>query len=92
MRVKLYVIKRKTKEAARVGENRSDFSKGSISKNILSLALPMTALLALVLDGSCWWVAAAIQAESLLKCPLCWQRIRRGRWIHDVTLPEGRSL
>ena len=43
MRVKLYVIKRKTKEAARVGENRSDFSKGSISKNILSLALPMTA-------------------------------------------------
>ncbi len=56
------------------------------------LALPMTALLALVLDGSCWWVAAAIQAESLLKCPLCWQRIRRGRWIHDVTLPEGRGL
>ena len=56
------------------------------------LALPLTALLALVLDGSCWWVAAAIQAESLLKCPLCWQRIRRGRWIHDVTLPEGRGL
>ena len=26
-----------------MGENRSDFSKGSISKNILSLALPMTA-------------------------------------------------
>ena len=37
MRVKLYVIKRKTKEAARVGENRSDFSKGSISKNIFSI-------------------------------------------------------
>ncbi len=56
------------------------------------LALPLTALLALVLDASYWWVAAAIQAESLLKCPLCWYRIRRGRWIHDVTLPEGHGL
>ena len=56
------------------------------------LALPLTALLALVLDASYWWVAAAIQAESLLKCPLCWYRIRRGRWIHDVTLPEGNGL
>ena len=50
------------------------------------------ALLALVLDASYWWVAAAIQAESLLKGPLCWYRIRRGRWIHDVTLPEGHGL
>ena len=48
--------------------------------------------MALVLNASCWWVAAAVQAESLLKCPLCWYRIRKGRWIHDVTLPEGRDL
>ena len=54
-------------------------------------ALPLTALLALVLHSSCWWVAAAIQAESLIKCPLCFIRIRRGRWIHDVTLPEGKK-
>ena len=56
------------------------------------VALPLTAVMALALNASCWWVAAAVQAESLLKCPLCWYRIRRGRWIHDVTLPEGRDL
>ena len=33
--------------------------------------------------------AAAIQAESLLKVPLCALRIRTGKWIHDVTLPQG---
>ena len=53
-------------------------------------ALPLTALFALVLHGSYWWVAAAIQAESLIKCPLCFFRIRKGKWIHDVTLPEGK--
>ena len=56
------------------------------------VALPLTAVMALALNASCWWVAAAVQAESLLKCPLCWYRIRKGRWIHDVTLPEGRDL
>ena len=56
------------------------------------VALPLTAVIALVANASCWWVAAAVQAESLLKCPLCWYRIRKGRWIHDVTLPEGRDL
>ena len=54
-------------------------------------ALPLTALFALVLHGSCWWVAAAIQAESLIKVPLCAIRIRKGKWIHDVTLPEGEK-
>ena len=54
-------------------------------------ALPLTALFALVLGGSHWWVAAAIQAESLIKCPLCFLRIRKGKWIHDVTLPEGEK-
>ena len=47
--------------------------------------------IALVLHGSCWWVAAAIQAESLIKVPLCAIRIRKGKWIHDVTLPEGEK-
>ena len=55
-------------------------------------ALPLTALFALVLHSSCWWVAAAIQAESLLKVPLCAWRIRKGKWIHDVTRPEGETL
>ena len=54
-------------------------------------ALPLTALFALVLNASCWWVAAAIQAESLIKVPLCALRIQKGRWIHDVTLPEGEE-
>ncbi len=54
-------------------------------------ALPLTALFALVLGSSHWWVAAAIQAESLIKCPLCFFRIRKGKWIHDVTLPEGEK-
>ena len=54
-------------------------------------ALPLTALFALALGSSYWWVAAAIQAESLIKCPLCYLRIRKGKWIHDVTLPEGEK-
>ena len=54
-------------------------------------ALPLTALFALVLHSSCWWVAAAIQAESLLKVPLCAWRIQKGKWIHDVTRPEGET-
>ena len=54
------------------------------------LALPLTALLALVLDADPWFVSLAIQAESFLKCPICLWRIRSRKWIHDVTLPEGR--
>ena len=53
------------------------------------LALPLTALLALVLDADPWFVSLAIQAESFLKCPICLWRIRSRKWIHDVTLPEG---
>ena len=55
------------------------------------LALPLTALLALVLDADPWFVSLAIQAESFLKCPICLWRIRSRKWIHDVTLPEGRE-
>ena len=53
------------------------------------MALPLTALLALVLDADPWFVSLAIQAESFLKCPICLWRIRSRKWIHDVTLPEG---
>ena len=56
-------------------------------------ALPLTALFALVLgDGSnYWWVAAAIQGESILTVPLCILRCRKPVWIHDVTIPEGKE-
>ena len=53
------------------------------------VALPLTALLALVLDADPWFVSLAIQAESFIKCPICLWRIRSRKWIHDVTLPEG---
>ncbi len=54
-------------------------------------ALPLTALLALVLKADYWWIAAAIQSESLLKVPLCALRIRTGQWIHDVTVRKERG-
>ena len=53
------------------------------------VALPLTGLLALVLDADPWFVSLAIQAESFIKCPICLWRIRSRKWIHDVTLPEG---
>ena len=55
------------------------------------VALPLTALLGLVLNADPWFVSLAIQAESFIKCPICLWRIRSEKWIHDVTLPEGRS-
>ncbi len=55
------------------------------------VALPLTALLALVFDADPWFIALAIQAESFIKCPICLWRIRSRKWIHDVTLPEGRQ-
>ena len=55
------------------------------------MALPLTALLALVLKVDYWWIAAAIQSESLLKVPLCALRIRTGQWIHDVTVRKERG-
>ena len=48
-------------------------------------------LLALVLKADYWWIAAAIQSESLLKVPLCALRIRTGQWIHDVTVRKERG-
>ena len=55
------------------------------------IALPLTALLGLVLNADPWFVSLAIQAESFVKCPICLWRIRSEKWIHDVTLPESRS-
>lgn len=49
------------------------------------MALPFTALVALVLGGNCWAVAIAIQSENMLKVPLCMRRINSRKWIHDVT-------
>ena len=54
------------------------------------VALPLTAVLALVLDADPWFVSLAIQAESFIKCPICLWRVRSKKWIHDVTLPEGK--
>jgi len=56
------------------------------------VCLPLTALFALVLHAGCWPICIAMQAECLLKVPLCIFRIRRGRWIHNVTLHEGVLL
>ncbi len=49
------------------------------------VAIPLTALAALVLGGNCWVVAVAIQSENLLKVPLCMWRVGTRKWIHDVT-------
>lgn len=57
------------------------------------VALPLTALTALVLKTGCWWIAIAMQAESIFKVPLCAWRCRKPIWIHDVTLnPEMDDL
>lgn len=57
------------------------------------VALPLTALFALFVDGGThyWLIAAAIQCDGLVKLPLCLVRTRKEVWIHDVTLPEGRK-
>ena len=57
------------------------------------VALPLTALFALFIDGGShyWLIAAAIQCDGLVKLPLCLLRTRKEVWIHDVTLPEGRK-
>jgi len=52
------------------------------------LGLPLTALLALVLETGIWPIAIAMQVENMVKMPLCLWRIRSGKWIHDVTRPD----
>ena len=52
-------------------------------------ALPLTVLFALVLKSNCWLIAMAIQAEGLLKVPVCILHLRKPAWIHDVTVSEA---
>ena len=47
--------------------------------------LPLTALAALVLKTGCWPIAIAMQAECIIKVPLCTWRINSGKWINDLT-------
>jgi len=49
------------------------------------IAIPLTALVALVLQWGCWPIALAMQTESLVKVPLCIWRMSDSKWIHDVT-------
>lgn len=49
------------------------------------VCLPLTALVALVLQWGCWPIAIAMQVEGMVKMPLCTIRYRSGKWIHDVT-------
>ncbi len=51
-------------------------------------ALPLTAIVALVLRAGCWPVAIAIQAENMLKVPLCLWRVKSRKWINDVTVKK----
>lgn len=55
------------------------------------IALPLTAITALVLNSDPWIISAAIQAECIVKTPVCLMRIHTGKWIHDVTVPEGKK-
>ena len=47
--------------------------------------LPLTALAALVLKTGIWPIAIAMQAECIIKVPLCTWRINSGKWINDLT-------
>ena len=47
--------------------------------------LPLTALAALVLKTGVWPIAIAMQAECIIKVPLCTWRINSGKWINDLT-------
>ena len=57
------------------------------------VALPLTAIFALFVDGGIhyWLIAIAIHFDGVVKIPLCYLRCRTDKWIHDVTLPEGRE-
>ena len=53
------------------------------------LCIPLTALVALVLQTGWWPIAIAMQLDSIVKTPLCYYRLRNDRWIHDVTKGRG---
>ncbi len=52
------------------------------------IALPLTALAALVFHCNYWVIATVIQAESIFKVPFCMIHIGKGHWIHDVTISQ----
>ena len=54
------------------------------------VAVPLTALAALVLDAPLAVVCMAIQTESLCKCPWGICRFRSRKWINDVTRGEEK--
>jgi putative MATE family efflux protein len=47
--------------------------------------IPLTAVVALILQAGPWPIAIAMQVEGMIKVPLCIWRIGGGKWIHDVT-------
>lgn len=49
-------------------------------------AIPLMALLALVIGAPVWAVCLSMQAENVCKCPLGILRFRSGKWINDVTV------
>lgn len=52
--------------------------------------IPLTALVALVLQAGPLAIGIAMQVEGLIKVPACIIRIGSGKWIHDVT--KGRDV
>lgn len=55
------------------------------------IALPLTALCALVLKTGIWPIALAMQTESLVKIPLCIYRVGTRKWISDVTVSRKKE-
>ena len=52
------------------------------------IAIPVTAVLALVLHAGPFAIAFATHAEAAMKVPLSIWRVSSGKWIHDVTLDK----
>ena len=52
------------------------------------VAIPVTALTALVFNAPILLVCLAMQSENLLKCPIGIIRIRSRKWITDITRTE----
>ena len=52
------------------------------------VAIPLTALLALVFQAGPFAIAFATHSEAALKLPLSMLRISGGKWIHDVTMDK----
>ena len=52
------------------------------------IAIPLCAVLALVLQAGPFAIAFATHAEAALKVPLSLLRVSSGKWIHDVTVDK----